>query len=370
MEKLKIAIYAICKNEEHFVDRWMDSMQPESDMVIVTDTGSTDKTVEKLRNRGAIVHEIKVDPWRFDVARNISLNFVPGNIDVCVCTDLDEVIEPGWREKLEKIWKPRTIGLKYMFTSNFNPDGSRGLTFWKEKIHRRHGFRWIRPVHEVLAYYGEDQGNYAWEPTIQVNHYPDTAKSRGQYLPLLEMSVKEDPDDDRNMHYLGREYMYYGRLDKCIETLIKHLAMPRAQWKDERCASMRFIARAYQAKSDYKEAKAWLYRAIAEAPHLREPYMELAKLAYLERDWPTIYHMVEQTLKLKERPASYIHEAFAWDATVYDLGALSCYQLGMLEKSLKWIKIAVAMSPNDERLKNNLKIIQAKANADNSIKEN
>ena len=359
MTKLKVAVYAICKNEEHFVDRWLDSMQ-EADLIIVTDTGSTDKTVEKLRARNALVYSVKVDPWRFDVARNTSLQFVPSDVDVCVCTDLDEIIEPGWREKIEQVWTPQTTRLKYMFTSSFNPDGSRGLTFWKEKIHRRHGFRWIHPVHEVLAYYGEEPDHFTWAPTIQINHYPDTAKSRGQYLPLLELSAEEDPDDDRNMHYLGREYMYYGRWDKCITTLMRHLAMPSAQWKDERCASMRFIARAYQAKEDFKAAKVWLYKAIAEAPHLREPYMELAKLAYRERDWPTVYHMVEQTLKIKERPVSYIHETFAWDATAYDLGSLSCYELGMLDKSYEWVQLAVEMSPNDERLKNNLKIIKSK----------
>lgn len=359
MTRLKIAVYAICKNEEKFVDRWMDSMQ-EADLVVVADTGSTDRTVEKLKARGAMVYEIKVEPWRFDVARNIALSFVPGDVDVCVSTDLDEVIEPGWREKIEKAWTPQTTGLKYMFTRRFNPDGSRGLTFWKDKIHHRHGFRWIYPIHEVLAYYGEKPEHYIWEPGIQVNHYPDTTKSRGQYLPLLELSVKEDPDNDRNTHYLGREYMYYGMWDKCIATLQKHLSLPRAQWKDERCASMRFIARAYQAKGNYKEAKIWLYKAIAEAPYLREPYMEFAKLAYQERDWPAVYHMVEETLKIKERPATYIYELFAWDATVYDLGSLSCYELGMFDKSYEMVQKAVEMSPHNERLKNNLAIIKAK----------
>jgi len=51
---------------------------------------------------------------------------------------------------------------------------------------------------------------------ILVNHYPDNEKSRSQYLPLLEMSVKEDPEDDRNIHYLGWEYMYYQRWNECI----------------------------------------------------------------------------------------------------------------------------------------------------------
>lgn len=360
MSKLKIAVYAICKNEEQFVDRWMDSMQ-EADMVIVTDTGSADdRTVAKLKERGAVVYEVHVNPWRFDVARNISLDFVPGDVDVCVCTDLDEILEPGWRVKLEAAWTPRTTRLKYMYTWSFNPDGSRGVTFWYEKIHRRHGFRWTHPVHEVLTYYGDEPDVYAWEPAIQLDHYPDPAKSRSNYLPLLELSVKEDPNDDRNMHYLGREYMFYGLWDNCIETLQKHLAMPEAQWKDERCASMRYIAAAHKAQGDYREAKSWLYRAIAEAPHLREPYVELAQLAYSEQDWPAVYHMAEEALKITSRPDSYINEAYAWDATIYDLGALSCYQLGMLHKSCEWAGIAADMSPDDERLKSNLEIIESK----------
>ena len=98
MSKYKVAVYAICKNEAHFVDRWMDSMG-EADAVYVTDTGSLDDTVEKLRARGAIVNVINLNPWRFDVARNISLSFVPKDIDICVCTDLDEIFEAGWRDR-------------------------------------------------------------------------------------------------------------------------------------------------------------------------------------------------------------------------------------------------------------------------------
>ena len=63
MNRYKIGVYAICKNEEAFVDRWMDSMA-EADLIVVTDTGSTDGTVEKLRQRGAIVFVDIVKPWR------------------------------------------------------------------------------------------------------------------------------------------------------------------------------------------------------------------------------------------------------------------------------------------------------------------
>ena len=48
MYKYKVCVYAICKNELQFVDRWMESMS-EADLIVVTDTGSDDGTVERLR---------------------------------------------------------------------------------------------------------------------------------------------------------------------------------------------------------------------------------------------------------------------------------------------------------------------------------
>ena len=93
---MKVVVYAICKNEAQFVDRWMDSMG-EADQVVVLDTGSTDGTAERLRALGAVVVEERVEPWRFDTARNRSLELVPEDADICVCTDLDEVFHPGWR---------------------------------------------------------------------------------------------------------------------------------------------------------------------------------------------------------------------------------------------------------------------------------
>ena len=57
MKKYKIVVYAISKNEEKFVDRWVASMN-EADEIYVLDTGSTDNTVNKLKELGATV-EVK-----------------------------------------------------------------------------------------------------------------------------------------------------------------------------------------------------------------------------------------------------------------------------------------------------------------------
>ncbi len=355
---MKIAVYAICKNEEKFVRRWMQSMR-EADEIYVADTGSTDNTVALLQEEGAVVRTISVVPWRFDTARNLSLELVPKDTDICVCTDLDEVFEPGWRAALEKAWQKDTTRARYHYTWSFHANGTPDIRFYQEKIHARSGFRWIHPVHEVLQYTGTAPDRYVTIEAIQLNHYPDAAKSRGQYLPLLELSVQEAPEDDRNRHYLGREYLFYGRGDDCIRTLKHHLSMPSATWLDERAASMRYIARAYKAKGDLVQAKSWLYRAIAEAPYLREGYGEAAFLAYETGDWLGAYDMVMQALSVAETQDTYISEGFCRDGTLYDIGAVAAYHLTLYREALALCQKALAFHPNEERLQANLHLIQA-----------
>lgn len=354
----KVCVYAICKNEEKFVDRWMDSVS-EADSVYVLDTGSFDNTVSKLRERGAIVKSKVFDPWRFDVARNESLEMVPTDTDICVCLDLDEVIEPGWRNKLEDIWKDGTTRLRYNYNWSFDSYGNPAVNFYIEKIHSRNDYVWTHPVHEVLNFKSEKE-SYITTDLITVNHYPDYNKSRGSYLPLLEMSVKECPDDDRNMHYLGREYMYYGRWNESIDTLIKHLNMKNATWKDERCASMRFIGRCYINLGRYDEARMWFDKAIKEAPYLRDPYVEMAFLEYRLENWNLIEKYCLDALKIEKSTKSYINEPFSWNHTIYDLLSLSYYYRGMYDLALENINKALEMSPDDERLKKNKIFIEDK----------
>ena len=252
MNKYRICVYAISKNEEEFVDRWVDAVN-EADLIVVLDTGSTDNTVKKLKDRGVIVYEEKIIPWRFDVARNKALELVPDNIDICVSNDLDEVFEEGWRDKLESAWEKESTRAKYWFVWEHGLTGNIIKKFSMEKIHLRHGFRWKNHVHEILEYFGEGCDNSIFIDNIILYHYPDTKKSRTQYLQLLELSVKENPSDDRAMFWLGREYCYEKQYDKCISTLEKHLAMPSALWDEERSASMRLISKSFLAKGKKNE---------------------------------------------------------------------------------------------------------------------
>ena len=339
MNKYKICVYAICKNEEKFVRRWVKSMS-EADEIYVLDTGSTDNTVNLLKELGVNVKTEIINPWRFDVARNKSLEMVPLDADICVCTDLDEEFVPGWRKQLEEVWNNGVTRVRYTYNWSFDEYGNPATTFLQNKIHGRKGYSWYHPVHEILKA-PENELEVTCESII-LNHYPDNEKSRGSYLPLLEMSVEEDPSDDRNMHYLGREYMYYGKWNEGIDTLIKHLNLPSSKWDAERCASMRFIARCYMGLKRPKEAEMWYKNAIKEASYLRE----LLECAFL----------------IKEKVPIYINEAFAWNDYIYELMGLVCYNLKLYPQSLLYMQKALELAPNNERIKNNCEIISKMIN--------
>ncbi len=358
--KYKVCVYAICKNEEKFVSRWYNSIK-EADEIYVLDTGSTDNTVKKLKSHGVFVLEEIIDPWRFDVARNKSLEMVPMDTDICVCVDLDEVYDKGWRMKLEEYWQKDTTRLRHIYNWKIE-NGKPIVTFYYEKIHKREGYHWIHPVHEILTYENGNENIITCDEII-LNHYPDNSKSRGSYLELLELSVKEEPNNDRNMHYLGREYMYYKRWNDCIDTLIKHLSLKSATWKDERAASMRFIARSYKNMGRYDESKLWYLKAINEAPHLRDGYVEYAMLLYELKDYFDTIKILTKALAISKRELTYINEVFSWDYTIDNILSCCYYYLGIYDIAFFYSKRTIAYDNNLQLLKDNYEIIK-KANQD------
>lgn len=358
MNKYKVVVYAISKNEEKFVKRWVNSMS-EADEIYVLDTGSTDNTVSLLEELGVHVKQEIITPWRFDIARNKSLEMIPQDVDICVCTDLDEVFVSGWRKELEKNWNETTTRARYNYNWSLDKDNNPIVNFYIEKIHSRNNYKWTHPVHEILEIIDKKENTITID-SITVNHYPDDTKSRSSYLPLLELSVKEDPENDRNMHYLGREYMFYGKYDNAINTLKRHLKLKSAIWKDERAASMRFIARCYKYKNEYNKAKIWLTKAMKEAPYLRDAYVERALLEYELENYKKIEKYCLKALEITSHQKSYINEPFSWNETIYDLLSLSLYHQKKYKYSFFFVNEALKINPTDERLINNKNIIKEK----------
>lgn len=355
---MMVCVYAIAKDEAPFVDRFMDAMR-EADCVCVLDTGSTDGTMERLTARGAITAQKRIEPWRFDAARNESMKLIPAEAEICCCVDLDEQFRPGWRRALEAAWTADATRARYRYTWSFRADGSEGCVFWPDKIHKNGCYRWKYPVHEVLEYTGDGAERIVTASGVQLDHHADPAKSRAQYLPLLELAVAEAPEDARCRHYLGREYMFRGEWQKAIDTLQRHLAMPSAVWADERAASMRFIGRCWRRLGRDDLAAVWLHRAVAEAPHLREPYLDCAALLHDNRNWYGTAYFANCALAVTERSESYLTESEAWGALPWDYLSIALWHLGQTDAAADACERALALAPEDARLTANLALFRA-----------
>mgnify|MGYP003349482436 CR=1 FL=1 len=80
---MKIAVYTIAKNEAKHVKRWAEATKG-ADVQIVLDTGSDDNTYDLLLQYGIEAHRANLSPFRFDTARNMALDLIPADVDVCV----------------------------------------------------------------------------------------------------------------------------------------------------------------------------------------------------------------------------------------------------------------------------------------------
>jgi len=344
---MRVAVYTIALNEEQFVQPWYESAK-EADYLLIADTGSTDETVQRALELDIDVAHISVKPWRFDDARNASLAALPDDIDICIALDMDEVLLPGWREELEKAYAQQATRPRYKYTWNWKEDGSPGLQYGGDKIHARHGYRWKHPVHEVIVA-DRIQEKQVW-CNLEIHHHADNSKSRSSYLPLLELSVTEDPFNDRNAFYYARELTFYGQTDKAIKELNRYLSLPTATWGAERARAHRYLA-----QYDTDNTEIHLKNAISEDAGRREPIVDLAMMYYKKGEWRSCYRAALDALQIREKPLDYLCEEFAWGDAPYDLAAISAYHLGLTPTAIKYGKKAVALNPNDERLKANLK---------------
>lgn len=345
---MKIAVYAISKNESQFVERFCKSAK-DADYVVIGDTGSTDDTVELAKSFGAIVHDITITPWRFDLARNAVLGVLPRDTDICISLDLDEVLEPGWREEIEKVWteNPDTTNLWYYF------DWGSGYEFWYRKIHSRKGYFWHHACHEDLRLDPRVGEKNFWLPKKLVSHYPDPTKSRGQYMALLDAAVKEDDRDPAHYFYYSRELTFNCRWEEARVAFHKYLSMPNATNPNERCYAMRTLADVYQNLSNEQEREKWLLAAAGEAPGTREPWVALSRCMFDHGRWAECFAFASRALSITMDSKVYTMDPAVWGGTPHDLAGISAWYLGMKEQAIFHGENAVTLEPENDHYRRN-----------------
>lgn len=365
----KICVYAICKNEAKFVKQWLDSMS-EADYIVVLDTGSEDETFELLQNDKRVykVEQKKIIPWRFDVARNESMKLIPEDANILLCTDLDEILEPGWAAAIKENWvEGYHVRGGYKYAWSHTPTGEPGRVFYYDKLHDRN-FKWQYPVHEMLCSDVYDE-QYEYTHTLNLfdkmylHHYPDQTKSRGSYLSLLELRVAEDIEDkDFYGHcYLAHEYYYRGMYDKSIITLQEIIANDKYSshlTSLDIAACYLFLGDNYRAMNKLDEAIYYYNFAIEADSSYREPYLCIAEILNEKKLYEAAIGYVKCGLANSIRHYSWLEKDDSWSYKSDDILAVSYFYINEKELALQYAISALAQNPTDERLISNKEIIE------------
>ena len=300
---MKIAVYTIALNEEEHVERWYNSVK-DADYILIADTGSTDRTVEIAKSLGINVFNISIKPFRFDDARNAALALIPGDIDMCVSLDMDEVISEGWRAELEKMTGNQ-------ITYVFNNDHEK-YSFVNNRIHSRHGYRWKFLMHEGIV---QDRTlpDIEFCNMIEVTHMPNRDKPRNQYLDLIKAALDENPTIARYYKYYTDALVSMERFEEAEEYYLKMLEIPGFSNSDS--------AHVYRILSRIIPDKFGEYMlcCLGEVPERREPYYYIAKW-YGDRDrWAECLEWCEKALEVKNITVDIFKDNDAWGDPMEEL---------------------------------------------------
>ena len=348
-KETKLCVYAICKNESEFVDRWVNSLKGEADYVVVLDTGSTDDTVEKLKAYEPFVRVEQYDYmnelgyFRFDKARNDSMNLIPIDADVCVCLDLDEIPRGGFGQIIKSKFEEGYQEIRG-YLVNYTNDKN-GVNQWEHSRAHSNSRLWVweKVIHEGVNY------------NFVIEHHPDLNKDRSVYKELLDYACKEYPENP----YYGIEYG--------VE-LITRYSKEEAIAAFERCLNECDFSEVdgYKLKVqalinlamliEDKNRSVELLREAEGINRTRRLYNNLADAYEALDDADNAIASLKDALSIESNSNDWTEDGRLFTGFIEDRLSLFYYfKKHDLLSAISWAAKALLLDPDNERLQNNLR---------------
>lgn len=237
----RICLNMIVKNEAERIERCLVSVAPHVHCWAITDTGSTDRTREMVREflgaRGLPGHLGESEFINFRDTRNVALDMarkMRGDLawDYLLLCDADmELVAP---DGLGPLGAPGYQMMQREDTTEY----------WNARLVRHDNpSRYACPTHEYLS---TEQPLDNLHQAHFVDH-ADGANRHGQVLrdiAILEAELAR-PGDARCWFYLGNSYRESGQHDKAIAAYKRHIAL--GGWEEEVYCSLLYASRSARA---------------------------------------------------------------------------------------------------------------------------
>jgi len=261
-----IALSLIAKNEAHNIPKLFESIKDCFDEIHLTDTGSTDDTVEVAKQHGFIVHHFK---WcdDFSAARNYCLQQI--KTDYICWMDLDDLMIG--REKFIE-FRDTILGKVDCWAVQYEVRENSKIV--RERIVKNGVFQWNDFIHETLGPIRRDAKlSFRYTDDFYIKHdrvYHDAASDGGRNLAIFRKKEAEGVKFSPTMlAYYGRELFFAGHgyealkyIDLCLQE--GEVALT----KSHKVSSYDIKALIYLRAKEYESAMQACYAGLAvDATH-------------------------------------------------------------------------------------------------------
>ncbi len=277
-KEFRISACVITKDEEKTIQRWLDCVKKIADEVVVVDTGSTDRTVEIVRENG-------IEPYHFfwtddfAEAKNYAIDQAAG--DWILFLDADEYFASADIPKVRKaieICERDMPGAAAIQTPLLNIDADHeGMILSQAvmiRIFRRHPkIRYEGWIHEMLKF-DESEWKLASLNELMIYHTGYSAKlirnKLERNLAMLKQYAAEHGETPDNDIFFADCYWGLGNKEKALEYALKAVFNPNRRKRLGGEESRLLIAALNQLGHPVQEIEAAIQDAVDTYPEIAE----------------------------------------------------------------------------------------------------